>query len=81
MLSDASWMLLRRCLCRGANCFVQSDTETGLNAEIAFYVTTEEPEHGDEDAHDGHKHHGKEEHGHSHGDGHKSEGTTLMSLL
>jgi len=42
MLTDSSWGLLRRCLSRGANCLVQSDTPKGLNAEINFYNAVEE---------------------------------------
>jgi hypothetical protein len=37
MLSDGSWGLLRKCLGRAANCYVQSDTEKGLHAEISFF--------------------------------------------
>jgi hypothetical protein len=37
MLSDGSWRLLRNCLGGGANCYVQSDTQKGLNAEVSFY--------------------------------------------
>jgi len=42
MLTDGSWHLLRQCLSRGTNCFVQSDTTKGLNAEISFYTTQHE---------------------------------------
>jgi len=43
MLSDGSWGLLRKCLGRGTNCYVQSDTPKGLHAEISFYgESTEE---------------------------------------
>jgi len=33
---------MRQCLSRGANCFVQSDTPHGLNAEISFYNSVED---------------------------------------
>eukprot|EP01124_Arcella_intermedia_P027014 TRINITY_DN5201_c0_g1_i1.p1 TRINITY_DN5201_c0_g1~~TRINITY_DN5201_c0_g1_i1.p1 ORF type:complete len:465 (-),score=125.06 TRINITY_DN5201_c0_g1_i1:40-1434(-) len=42
LLTDNSWQLLRKCLCKGSNCFVQSDTPKGLNAEISFYQVTDE---------------------------------------